>query len=73
VCCRFESEPREVRSTRLLSCLDEFIRRRCRLDNNDNNMASLSASACFQSVDRDLLTSLAGHVTRDNVTSGDET
>lgn len=42
-------ESSEVRSSRLLACLDEFIRQRCH--------TSLSVSSCLNSVDRDLLTS----------------
>ena len=44
--CRCDDE---VRSSRLLCCLDEFVGRRCH--------SSLAVSECFRSVDRDLLTS----------------
>jgi len=49
----------EVRCSRLLDCLDEFIRRRCHLTQSHTGTytQSLTASSCLQSIDRDLLTS----------------
>ena len=50
LCARCDSELSEVRCSRLLCCLDEFIRHRCR-------HTSLTVSSCLQSVDRQLLSS----------------
>ena len=58
-CVRHDSELGEVRCSRLLCCLDEFIRRRCRLGchHASSLTSSLTVSSCLQLVDDDLLTS----------------